>query len=140
MLHLRLFSFPMSIHQFIPAAQPSQEHPLPELLGGWPQHCFCCSWVNGFNLLCGPDRQGFVLATQLPGTGWEHGSLGPLLILLLSLSSLANNKTYNLLIAIQTQQRVYMICSNNQMVLNKTLIKQRQMAFNKGSYKPVWEP
>lgn len=74
------------------------------------------------------------------GTGWEQGSLAPLLILLPSLSSLANNKTYNLLIAIQTQQRVYMICSDNQMVLNKILIKQRQMAFNKGSYKPVWEP
>lgn len=28
-----------------------------------------------------------------------------------------------------------MICSNSQMVLNKTLIKQKQMAFNKVSYK-----
>lgn len=33
-----------------------------------------------------------------------------------------------------------MICSNSQMVLNKTLIKQKQMAFNKVSYKHAQEP
>ena len=33
-----------------------------------------------------------------------------------------------------------MICSNSQMVLNKTLIKQKQMAFNKVLYKHAQEP
>lgn len=97
---------PLTKVLFVSSQQPSSPS-LPNsipYLSCWAvdtQHCVCCNWGNRFNLQfwgktsCIPN--GSCWPQDCQGAGWGHGSLGPLLILLLSLSSLANNKTYTLL-------------------------------------------